>query len=76
MRRIDLNEAVLEFASDPQGVFYAGGGDRFMQEWFAGQRFPRSFVSLRGLVCRVAQDAGLDRTATDTLLDEVFLPFA
>ena len=72
MYRNDLDEVVLEFATDPQGVFYAGGGDKFIQDWKKGIKFPQSFVSLKGLVCRVAQDEGLDKIQTDLLLKEVF----
>ena len=72
MYRSDLDEVVLEFATDPQGVFYAGGGDKFIQDLKKGIKFPQSFVSLKGLVCRVAQDEGLDKIQTDLLLKEVF----
>ncbi len=75
LSRDDLDDEVLEFATDPQGVFWNGGSDEFMRAWSAGELFPRSFVSLRGLVIRAAMDRGYaPGSEMDRLLDEVFHP--
>ena len=75
LSRAMLRPHVEEFARDPYGVFHAGGADEFLQQWDRGDLFPRSFVSLRGLVVRVAMDEGYcPGEDIDRLLEEVFLP--
>lgn len=75
LSRAMLRPHVESFARDPYGVFAQGGADEFLREWDAGVRFPRGFVSLRGLVARVAMDEGFcPGSEINALMGEVFLP--
>lgn len=74
LSRETLRAHAEEFATDPFGVFHAGGAEEFMRQWDSGVRFERGFKSLRGMVVRVAMDEGLSPgPEIDNLMDQIFL---
>jgi hypothetical protein len=46
--------------------------EAFMADWYAGVMFPRGFVSLRGMLCKLAQDRCYTLEQTAELLEQVF----